>query len=347
MMGIKLDKKLLDKWWVNEDGRDGSIDLDPSFPESRKPQKLFAKHLTAGPKEIKKWMIQKTAPDISDYLKVEKIDDQQGPWILADGIIGEKNVKKSRKITTFIYGILVDPADVNKLNEFLSGLPFPGNNEVPDLPETKDIFAGELGWREKNTPETILELKIKRGEISRRLTKQEKEWHSMRITYSFFGEKDNEKVVKEKNTPPEFKTEPVYEKIKVQRLARWFATKDYSYLGRDDDTTGLHILSKRLTKAHKLHCRATSFNLVNSKGKTVAIPVATGDQYGTHENLLYLRKEFLDKILKKTGKAFVLITWGERQYWPESGFEHPKELAPYYEKYQNIYKEIIKYDHLS
>lgn len=346
IMGTKLDKKLLDKWWVNEDGRDGSAPLDPSFPESNKPSRLFSNQLTAGPEEIKKWMVQKTPPDISDYLKIEKIDDQQGPWILVDGIIGEKNTKKSRKITTFIYGVLVDPADVSKLDEFLAALPFPGNNEVPDLPETRDVFAGELGWREKNTLERQLELKIKRGEIQRPLTKQERDWHALRIVYSFVddkGEKNSDKVMKEKSEPPEFKTDPVYEKIRVQRLARWFATKDYSYLGRDDDTTGLHILSKKLTKAYKLHCKSATFNLVDSKGKTVAIPIATGDQYGTHENLLYLRKDLLAKILKKTGKAFVLITWGERQYWPESGFEHPKELAPIYQKYQNIYKEVIKY----
>lgn len=296
IMGAKLDKKLLDKWWVNEDGRDGSIELDASFPESHKPKRLFSKQLTSGPSEIKQWMVQHQPPDISDYFAVEKIYDQQGPWILADGIISEKNTKKSRRITTFIYGVLVDPADVSKLDEFLAGLPFPGNNEVPDLPEARDVFAGELGWRESNALEPVFELKIKRGEVSRPLTKKEKKWHAMRVVYSFFGEKDKEKeemVVKEKEPSPEFKIEPVYEKIRIQRLARWFATKDYSYLGRDDDTIGLHILSKKLTKAHKLHCKSSTFNLVNAKGEVLAMPISTGDQYGTQENLLYIRKDFL------------------------------------------------------
>ncbi len=323
------------------------MELDASFPESHKPKRLFSKQLTSGPSEIKQWMVQQQPPDISDYLEVEKIYDQQGPWILVDGLIGEKNTKESRKITTFIYGVLVDPADVSKLDEFLAGLLFPGNNEVPDLPETRDVFAGELGWREKNTPEPVLELKIKRGEVSRPLTKKEKEWHAMRIVYSFFGEKDKEKeemVVKEKEPPPEFKIEPVYEKIRIQRLARWFATKDYSYLGRDDDTTGLHTLSKKLTKAHKLHCKSATFNLVNAKREVVAMPVSTGDQYGTHENLLYIRKDFLETILKKTGKTFVLITWGERQYWPERLDDiHRPDHSKIHQNHENIYKRNYPY----
>ena len=347
IMGIKLDKKLLDKWWVNEDGRDGSPALDPSFPESKKSDRLFSKQLTTGPEEIKKWMVQKTPPDISSYLEIGKIDNQEGPWILADGIIGEKNVSKSRKITTFIYGVLVDPANISKLDEFLTALAFPGNNEIPDLPETRSVFAGELGWREKSKPEPVLELKIKRGEIQRPLTKQEKKWHDLRIVYSFIDDKegkDSEKVVKEKSSPPEFKTEPVYEKIKVRRLARWFATKDYSYLGKDDDGIGLHMLSKSLMKKHKLHCEAGTFNLVNSKRETVAIPKTTGNQYGTHENLLYLRKDLLEKILKETGKVFVLITWGEREYRPEQLDDiHRSDHAKIHQNYENIYKQNYSY----
>jgi len=338
MMGLKLDKKQLDKWWVNEDGRDESSEIDPSFPESEEPARLFSKQLTSGPEEIKKWMVQKAPPDISHYLKVQKLNGLQGPWILVDGILSEKNIKKSRKATTFTYGVLVDKQNTSKLDEFLNALPFPGNNHIPSLPEVRSIFSGELGWREKRNPEPVLKLKIKRGERQRPLTEQEKKWYGIRISF------DDAKPVKEPQIPPEFKTEPIYEEIPILRLARWFATKDSRYIGKDDDIIGMHVPSKKITKGHKLHSKSGSFYLVNNKGEVVAVPITTGKQYGTHENLLYLRESFVSEILRKTGKVLVLITWGERQYWPEDLDNiHRSDHANIVQNYKNIYKQNIIY----
>ena len=76
----------------------------------------------------------------------------------------------------------------------------------------------------------------------------------------------------------------------------------------------------------------------------MAMPVSTGDQYGTHENLLYIRKNFLGTILKKTRKAFVLITWAERQYWPENLDNiHRPDHAKIHQNYENIYKQNYRY----
>jgi hypothetical protein len=341
MMGLKLDKKLLDKWWVNEDGRDGESELDVSFPESKEINHLVSKKLTLGPEEIKSWMVQKTPPDISEYLKLQTLNGIKRPWILVDGILSEKNIKKSRKVTTFMYGVLVDKKNIPKLDEFLNALPFPGNDNIPSLPEVRSIFAGELGWREKQEPAPMLKLKIKRGERQRPLTKQEKEWYGMRIVYSVG---DEEKSIKETQIPPEFKMEPFYEEIPIERLERWFATKDSKYIGRDDDTIGLHIPSKKIIKTYKLHNKSGSFEIVNEKDEIIAIPVITGERYGTHENLLYLREDFVEKILKKTGKSLVLVTWGERQYWPENLDNiHRPDHSEILQTYKNIYKQNFIY----
>jgi hypothetical protein len=344
IFGLKMDKKEYERTWITEDGRDGEFEVDPSFPQSVKRQKIFSMKLTSGPKDIKKWMTQKNPPNITPRLEVEEIDGNKGPWILVDGIIGEKNTKEARKITTFIYGLLVDEKDVEKVHEFLARVPFPGNSELPSLPDTREVFAGELGWRERNSAEPSLEVKIKRGEVQRPLTQQEKDFYNLRISYSIFGKPDDELVVKDIQTPPEFKTETVYENVSVQRIARWFATKDYAYLGRDDDTTGLHILSKSLMKSHKLHCASGTFDFVTKTGEIVGKPVTSGDQYGTHENILYLKKSFVEEILRKSKKKLLVVTWGERQYWPENLNDiHRPEHAEITQNYKNIYKQIFIY----
>lgn len=343
IMGIRLDRGQLEKWWVNDDGREESMELDVSFPQSSMSKSLYSKILTTGPKDIKKWMIQAEAPNIAHYLKVEAINDIKGPWILVEGTIGEKDIKNSRKIMTFLHGILVKPVDIKKLNDFFSNTDYPGNDSLPSLPETRDFFAGEISWREKSTPDPVLEIKIKRGEKQRKLTKEEKKWYGIRLSYSFFPQKENH-IVKEAEEPPLFKTESIYEKVRIQRIARWFATKDYSYLGKDDDVVGMYIPSKKISKDYKLHFKTSSFNLSNEEEEIMAIPINRGDQYGTHENLLYLRKDLLEKIQKKTGKTFVLVSWGERRYWPENLDDiHRSDHADILKKNQNVYKQNFVY----
>ena len=339
ILGLKMDKKEIDKWWISEDGRSSEFDIDPSFPETPRPERkpLITENLIKGPREIKKWLMQTTSPDISAYLKLENVDDIKGPWILVHGTVGQKNTKLSKRITTFITGLLIDVNDGEKIKEFLSNTKFPGNDNIPSIPETRSVFAGELGWREGSKKEDPLFIKIQRGEEKVKLTKKEKSFYSMRI---LFGDS---KVLKEKQDPPEYRVEPIYEKILVEPLARWFSAKDYSYLGRDDDGIGLYIPNKKFTKANKLHTGIASFNMFDNKDRVASVSFIRGDQYGTHENLLYLRKDILDKFLKKNSKRLLLIAWGERQFWPESGFEHRKDLSPIYEKYQNVYKEIIEY----
>ncbi|OGG13237.1 hypothetical protein A2773_01190 [Candidatus Gottesmanbacteria bacterium RIFCSPHIGHO2_01_FULL_39_10] len=338
LLGLKMDKKELARWWMTEDGRSGEFDVDPSFPQTPQPKRktLISKNLTKGSRQIKKWLVQSNPPDISPYLVLENVDGIPGPWVLVHGTVGQKDTKLSRRITTFVTGLLADGNDGKKLKEFLDSKAFPGNDNIPSLPETRSIFAGELGWREGSKKDQPSYIKIQRGEKKVKLSKKEKRFYNIRIYI-------NSEILKEKQEPPEFKIEPIYENILVEPLARWFSSKDYSCFGRDDYGIGLYIPSKKIMKANKLHTDVASFNFLDQKGGVASISFVRGDQYGTHENLLYLRKNLLDKILKKSGKKLFLIAWGERQFWPETGFEHRKELAPIYEKYQNVYKEVIEY----
>lgn len=339
LLGFKMDRKEIDRRWMLEDGRGGEFGIDPSFPQTsqseRKP--LISKNLTKGPREIKKWLVQSAPPDISDYFEMENINGIKGPWILVHGTVGQHNTKLSRKITTFITGLLIDANDEKKIREFLSGITFPGNESIPSLPEIRGVFAGEIGWREDSSGEDPVFVKIQRGEKKIKLSEKEKKF------YNTYNRIIKSEVLKEKQCPPEYRTEPIYENILAELLARWFSAKDYSHLGKDDDSIGLCIPSKKFIKANKLHAGVASFDLLDYKDQVASVSFVRGNRYGTHENLLYLRKDMLDKFLKKKSKKLFLIAWGERQYWPESGFEHRKDLSPIYETHQNIYKQVIEY----
>ncbi len=344
LLGLKIDKKELDRWWISEDGRGGELDLDPSFPQTPIPERkrLINNNLTKGPRNIKKWLVQKVPPDISSCIQLSKIDRIDGPWVLVHGTIGEKNAKLSRRITTFIDGILIDQDDKHKLKEFLKNTKFPGNDNIPSLPEVGDIFAGELGWRENYKRDDPLFIKIQRGEKRVKLTRREKQFYSIRFVIKNAA-KDDLGIVKDNQKPPEYKTELIYEEIQIEQLARWLSSKDYSLIGRDDYGIGLYVPSKKFIRYFRLCSDVSSFNLIDTKSGSASISFVRGDQYGTHENLLYLRKDLLDKFIKKSGKKLFLIAWGERQYWPKEIFKHRDDLNPIYQAYENVYKEIIEY----
>ncbi len=338
MVGLKMDRKEYGRSWISEDGRGEEVDVDPSFPQSPQKDRLFSEKLSSGPRDIKKWMTQKKAPDIFKYISVKKINGEKGPWILVDGTIGEKDKKNSRKITTHISGLLTKKEHVAKLKEFLNTTTFPGGDNIPILKEVDHVYSGELGWREKKEREIPLTIKIHRGDKQVKLTKKEKYFRSLRISFADGG------IVKETEENQEYKIEPIFEKINIQRLSRWFSSKDYSYLGRDDDVVGLYIPSQKIIKSYGLSPEPTSFNFLDSKSKVVSISHNVGDRYGTHENLLYLHKDLVDKIIKKTGKTLSLITWGERQYWPDNlDFTHRKDHDDIHRNHKNVYRKIYLY----
>ncbi len=336
LVGLKADRNELESWRISEDSRSNEFDIDPSFPQTPQRKPLIVENLTKGPKEMKKWLVQTSPPDISKYTSLRVIDDIYGPWILVQGTIGQKNTKLSRRITTFITGVLVNEKGAVKLKEFLTTTTFPGNNLIPSLPEVRNVFVGEVGWRENSKEEEKLFLQIERGNRRVKLSKREKDFYNTRIIFA------GQEVSNESQRPPEYRVEPVYEKVFIQTLARWFGSTDYSLLGKDDIGVGLYIPTKKFIKSNGLHTQATSFNLLDRKDKIASISFVRGDQYGTHENLLYLRKDLIDKLIKKTGKKLYLIAWGERQYWPEDISDiHRGEFSSIYQAYKNVYREII------
>lgn len=342
LLGLRIDKKLIERYYMSEDGRDGDFDIDPSFPQLRERTPLAERDLTLGPKDIKKWMVQRRIPDISTYLRINKINGIRGPWILVHGTIGQENKKFSRRVTTFITGVLIKKGGETKLKEFFSKTQFPGNDNIPSLPETPYLFAGELGWREMELERSDGgQLRIYRGDRKVKLSKKERGFYNMRTIFEVLNVTDK----KEKRKPPQYRTEQIYEKVPVRLFARWFSSIDYSRLGSDDDKSGMYIPNREITNSYNLHNQPASFDFLDSEGRLASISFVTGNQYKTHKNLLYLRKDLVDKIIKRSKKDFYLLTWGERQYWPENISEiHREDLSPIYQAHKNIYKKLFGYE---
>ena len=230
------------------------------------------------------------------------------------------------------------------LDDFFKKTEYLGNFHIPSLIEVNDLFAGELGWYEGDNREKPQYLEILRGERKVKLTRRERKSHNMEIVLEGLGEDVMRLVQKQKPVPaPKYKTESVYQKLPIQRLARRFSSIDYALLGEEDNRVGVYVPSKRFVKTFNLRMGVDSFNMRDHKGRLASISVYRGDEYGTHENLLYLRKDLLERFLKKCEKKLFILAWGERDYWPEDTLERGKNLSSIYQKRQNIYREMIRY----
>lgn len=344
MLGLRADKKEVGEFMLSEDGsRDSYPELDPSFPiYDHQRGLLFKANLVSGPTSLKKWMVQQESPDIEDYLEIEEIDHEEGPWVLVHGIIGHDSNVLERRTTVFIEGVISLEKDRDRLSEFFETVKFPGNDNIPDLPEIHSLFFGEVGWREVsclNRGDYEGFVKIPRGSRRKKISKRDTILNNLRIAY--FG---GEETTYKKLEMPEFIDVPIYDKLKVEIVARWLSAKDYSN-SSEDNHIGLYMPNKKILKMLNLSHRVDSFDFNDAIGRRAIISRCSGDPYGTHENLLYVRKDLLDSYLRVRRKKLNLLIWGERQFWPKQRMDnfHRKDLSSIYENYENVFKKIVHY----
>lgn len=341
LFGFRADKNQINEFYLSEELRYIDTDLDPGFPVMTSTTNLLKRNLTKGQGSLKEWMVQKSKPDISDYLIRESLEGENRPWVLVGGTIGEKNEKRSRRITIFVKAILISKEKENLLKEFFNKTKYFGNDTIPNLPDVRDRYAAELGWREpkKNDKDFI---KILRGKKRRKLTRNEMKIYNIRLSYSgIFGEMHEIKTAEKIKTHID---ENVYEKFQIEVLDRWLSSKDYSKM-RNENGVGIHIPSKKFIQSTEIFFDNDSFGFLDKKGDRAVVSYANGDQYGTNENLLYISKDLIDKYLKKNKKELYIIAWGEREYWP-SNLEriHRDEFQEIYQKYKNVHKQLLRYN---
>ena len=73
------------------------------------------------------------------------------------------------------------------------------------------------------------------------------------------------------------------------------------------------VVAKELVKYLELIDQPQTFDLLCKDGGTASINIHYYDEYNNNHSLVYLRKDLLDKYLKKNKMKFVWAVWGERQ----------------------------------
>lgn len=144
LAGYRDDLGLLKDEW--ESNRTSLVDLDPSFPNETKKTEIINEDLLGNRDfSINEWLLSKDNPSLKEYLILNEINGQEGPWVLLDGYVGQTDEELNRQIYIFPRGFFVKSADEEEIVKLLNKQDLSGR-WFPEIFEEHYVFAGEIPW---------------------------------------------------------------------------------------------------------------------------------------------------------------------------------------------------------
>lgn len=305
MWGLRYAQGLLAE---RRSARPSDADIDPTFPVDPASIDLQLPDLFSGePTGTGDWVVRGPKPDYRNILTIAEINGLEGPWVVLDGFLEQNAPTDDRQIFTFLRGVLVDKSEVARLSELFMGLPYPGNDVIPEEPTYYYTYAGEMpfscipGLPGADEPERDLAGYMVTADI----------WSNNGVSVE----------------------------IPVQKY-NW-----ESYHSVVNEGEGACLPSKALCATLSLRYSVNKWDLHDAAG--VASLYRKVGEYGSQFNghFSYLRRDLLDTYLAHSGKVLVWLMWGERRLHHRATETH--NLHEYYANHQHIHKRIHIYQPVS
>ena len=145
LAGFRQDQGNLPDFYDN--GRCIEADIDPSFPDKYREYNLVREDFL-GDREAstEQWILKTPHPDLTPYLNVDQLWDEQGSWVLLHGHLGQEDKQDRRKMSAWMQGLIVKPENVDEIVEILKRQENIDGHTVPFIPEDYRTYAGEIPW---------------------------------------------------------------------------------------------------------------------------------------------------------------------------------------------------------
>lgn len=327
--GYRKDKGLLKEKWTEPEERISDTDIDPSFPEKPQEFKILEKdYLEGDQKDLAEWIEKGPIPDVSDYLNINKIGNIVGPWVLLNGFISQDDFKTKRGIFIFLRGFFINEEDIEKFNKYREKITVEGRR----LPEPEDdyyTFEGEIPWCETfSCTKCPKKIEIPTGKKIHKKVPIDK---SVKPIFLKFGDE-----VTKIGGYSEEGLEKGYSEFEEEITMKFdveIPVRSFHYVAKDGQSVS--VPSKELSTELGLHIEPQYFNMLDSEDKKASVTLELGDSWHNGKNLIYLRKDLLEKYLKEKNKQLVWIVWGEREFKSKhnEGLEEFSEKHKHYKVY--------------
>lgn len=302
MWGVRHAQGLLDE---RRGARPSDADIDPTFPLAARVVELALPDLFSGqPTDIGGWIVSGPQPDYRGILEIAEIDSSSGPWVVLDGFI-EQTAADDRQVFTFLRGVLVENGEVDRLCTLFSGLEYPGNDAISDVPGHYYTYAGEMPFSSVPGLPAADE-------------QEDDSYEEMVSTDRWSGN----------GVPVD---------IPVQKYS-W-----ESYHSVMNQNSSAVLPSKQICEALNLRYRANKWDLHDASGVASLYREVGEDDAQISGSFSYLRRDLLDNYLTQSGKTLVWLMWGERGIHHRSSAAQNMRLHEYYENHQHVHKRTHVY----
>ena len=366
LAGLRQDKNLLPEYY---DGpRISDTDIDPSFPIGQREYNLVKEDFL-GNREIstEEWVSKGDLPDVTPYLKVDRLRGEEDPWVLLDGSLGQKDDQIGRDMFAFLRGLIIKSEESEEIVELLKKQEKIDAHTLPWGPENHSTYAGEIPWCdtypandwEELRLETKIVLVLKEQQFllrnGRFVSDQELPdfWRSIAdlierkdIGLELWGmgsiedliERDDWETIEaqlhERGFELTTKTVEVEQKeyqtfgiLYPVRSNNWSDSQSSAVPGRSVITP-----SRQIAETLDLCGQPQSFDLFEKDGRRASITFHRGEGWGEMQKFTYLREDLLDRYLSKINGELIWVIWGERREVsqnPDSPYKLFKEVKVY------------------
>ncbi len=360
--GLRQDKGLLRREWETDSANRFTVDIDPSFPDEPNNTEVINTDLLGNRRtKLKKWIQFGEKPNLRDYLIMEKLLEEDGPWVLLDGHIGQEDLGCKRGLFVFPRGLFVKRRDVKDVVNYLRKQDL-GGRWVTEIPSTSYVFAGELPWSDtfhyngeteisftcgkkmEKIPQSHIRIlkngKKLKGEEELSILQMVKQWYGDQLTDKEIANllqdnKINLKLVRSfgKKIIEKRKTYNIF--IPVVSFS-WESSHSMVNPGQH-----AYVPAREISERLRLRSQPQTFDFYDIDNRRATITIKWGEEFHNTHKLFYIRKDLLDKYLKDHGLQLVWAIWGERQYKSKENIGLEK-FAKKHKTYQ-VFQEVLTY----
>ena len=350
LAGFRQDKGLLPEYY--DTGRPLEADIDPSFPIKQREYNLVEENFLGDQKiSTEEWVLKNDSPDVTPYLKIDRLCGEEGPWILLDGSLNQKDDQISREMFAFLQGLIVKPEESEKIVELLKKRKKINADILPWCPEDHSTYAGEIPWCDTYPANDWEELKLETGLVlvpeeqqfllrnGRFLSDQELSefWRSIvdlieskDIGLELGGilgmgsiedlvERDDWETIEaqlhERGFELTTKTVEVEQK-EYQTFEVLYPVRGNNWSDSQSSAVpgrGVITLSRQIAETLDLCGQPQSFDLFEKNGRRASITFHRGEGWGETQKFTYLREDLLKRYLAEINGELIWVIWGERR----------------------------------
>ena len=325
LAGFRKDKHLLPNY--HDDLRILGIDIDPSFPAFPSMYEVVKEDFLGAQVACDtKWLFNSDAPDMAQYLRVNKLHDEQGPWILLDGSVSQKDNKSSRDVHCVLQGVIVKSEDWSEVVETLKHAEIDGWT-VPSLPGDYCTYTGEIPWCDTYRKNDWEELSIVIGSelvpekrmvlpssLNLYIENEAVESHEI-ANLDVCADTETQAVQLPKESPEVTWETVKIEKKKYRKFQVLAPVRKHIW---DDSLSAvipsryIAMPSRQIAEMFGLCGLPQSFDLFEQDGRRASITIRYGEEWSDMQQFSYLRRDLLERYLTEINGELIWVIWGQR-----------------------------------